>query len=257
MTNRELNYLSEGYILGRKKGGGANIQPLTVTENKEYNAADYGCDGFQPVLVNVPAAVKSITITKNGTYTPPAGYDGYNPVIVKNPYETLYKLEHGGGDDIDTNIPDDEGNDIIINGEQVDNLDALNDLINAATIAGAPVEVAVSDGTNIIKLKLEIVYSVKGDYEYVDPKMTMENMKTGQSYSAPPNFPFYMVLYPNYKAESHIIDRITSSYVSQNMVLRSQSTGNGVQCGESIYYSKVGIDTMNTKKLKYYILGGV
>ena len=35
-------------------GGGANIQPLTVTENKEYNASDYGCDGFEPVVVNVP-----------------------------------------------------------------------------------------------------------------------------------------------------------------------------------------------------------
>lgn len=43
-----------GYLLGLEEGGGANIQPLTVTENKEYNAADYGCDGFQPVLVNVP-----------------------------------------------------------------------------------------------------------------------------------------------------------------------------------------------------------
>ena len=36
-------------------GGGANVQPLTVTQNGTYNAADYGCDGFQPVLVNVPA----------------------------------------------------------------------------------------------------------------------------------------------------------------------------------------------------------
>ena len=66
MTNRELNYLSEGYILGRKKGGSANIQPLTVTENKEYNASDYGCDGFNPVLVNVPASGDSrIEIIKN------------------------------------------------------------------------------------------------------------------------------------------------------------------------------------------------
>ena len=44
-----------GYLLGLGEGGGANIQPLTVTENKEYNASDYGCDGFNPVVVNVPA----------------------------------------------------------------------------------------------------------------------------------------------------------------------------------------------------------
>lgn len=36
-------------------GGGANIQPLTITQNGTYNAADYGCDGFNPVVVNVPA----------------------------------------------------------------------------------------------------------------------------------------------------------------------------------------------------------
>lgn len=32
----------------------AKIQPLSVTENKEYKAADYGLDGFDPVNVNVP-----------------------------------------------------------------------------------------------------------------------------------------------------------------------------------------------------------
>lgn len=33
---------------------GANIIPLTVTANGTYHAADYGCDGFDPVNVNVP-----------------------------------------------------------------------------------------------------------------------------------------------------------------------------------------------------------
>ena len=37
-------------------GGGveASIIPLTVTENGTYTAADYGCDGFDPVNVQVP-----------------------------------------------------------------------------------------------------------------------------------------------------------------------------------------------------------
>ena len=34
-------------------GGGANIQPLTVTQNGQYNAPK-GVDGFNPVIVNVP-----------------------------------------------------------------------------------------------------------------------------------------------------------------------------------------------------------
>ena len=238
-------------------GGGANIQPLTVTENKEYNAADYGCDGFNPVLVNVPAAVKSITITKNGTYTPPAGYDGYNPVIVKNPYETLYKLEHGGGDDIDTKIPDSDGNNIVINGKQIDNLDDLNKLINAAIVAGAPVEVAVSDGTNLIKLKLEIIYTVKGDYEYIDPKFTIENMRNGQSATFPPYLPYYNLFSDTLAVKSGKIDRILSSRAGFNVVFRNTKGGVGLQTSDTISYSKIGITEMDTKKLKYYILGGV
>ena len=38
-------------------GGNANIQSLSVTENKTYRAADYGCDGFDPVYVSVPQTV--------------------------------------------------------------------------------------------------------------------------------------------------------------------------------------------------------
>ena len=51
MTNKELNCLSEGYILGRKKGG--NLRPLKVTENGIYYPVDYGCNGFNQVDVNI------------------------------------------------------------------------------------------------------------------------------------------------------------------------------------------------------------
>ena len=45
-----------GYLLGLGDGGGTSavITPLTVTENGTYTAADYGCDGFDPVNVQVP-----------------------------------------------------------------------------------------------------------------------------------------------------------------------------------------------------------
>lgn len=247
-----------GYLLGLGEGG--NIQPLSVTENGEYNAADYGCDGFDPVLVNVPVpepVIQSKTITKNGTYIAPEGVDGYSPVIVRNPYEDLYKLEHGGGEDIDTKIPDSDGNNIVINGKQVDNLDALNDLINAATIAGAPVEVAVSDGTNIIKLKLELIYTVKNNSEYVDPMMTMENMRNGQSHSIPPSFPYYSFYTSGYSVKSFKISTIATTYASDDLTVVQKSTGYLFSGGDSIYYSKIGITKMNTKKLKYYVLGGV
>ena len=241
------------------KGGGI-ISALSITQNGTYNAADYGCDGFEPVLVNVAVpepVIQSKTITKNGTYTAPEGVDGYSPVIVKNPYEDLYKLEHGGGGKIDPGIDDEEGNPIIINGEEVDNLDALNDLINAATIAGAPVEVAVSDGTNIIKLKLELIYTVKNNSKYVDPMMTMENMRNGQSHSIPPSFPYYNYYTSGYSVKSFKISTITTTYASDDLTVVQKSTGYLFGGGDSIQYSKIGITKMNTKKLKYYILGGV
>ena len=112
-----------GYLLGLGEGGGANIQSLSVTENKEYNAADYGCDGFNPVDVNVPdrydegyqdgydegyadgeaavkAKIQSKTITANGTYTAAAdGLDGFDPVIVNvaDRYDEGYQdgVQHG------------------------------------------------------------------------------------------------------------------------------------------------------------------
>lgn len=43
-----------GYLLGLGQGGDKKIQPLSVTENKEYHASDFGCDGFDPVIGNVP-----------------------------------------------------------------------------------------------------------------------------------------------------------------------------------------------------------
>ena len=104
-------------------GGGANIQPLSVTENKKYNAADYGCDGFNPVDVNVPdrydegykdgykdgyddgyadgeaavkAKIQSKTITKNGTYyASDDGLDGFDPVNVNVNVSGGFKLPEG------------------------------------------------------------------------------------------------------------------------------------------------------------------
>ena len=63
-------------------GGGANIQPLTVTQNGQYNAPK-GVDGFNPITVNVPATTESIIITENGVYTPSEGVEGFSSVTVQ------------------------------------------------------------------------------------------------------------------------------------------------------------------------------
>ena len=96
--------------------GGANIQPLTVTQNGRYDAPA-GADGYNPIDVNVPdrydegykdgydagykdgydegytdgeaavkAKIQSKTITKNGTYyAADDGLDGFDPVNVNVP----------------------------------------------------------------------------------------------------------------------------------------------------------------------------
>lgn len=73
---------------------GITLKPLTVTRNGSYNPADFDADGFSWVNAEIempPAPVlDSIRITENGTYTPPAGVDGYNEITTDiHPTETL------------------------------------------------------------------------------------------------------------------------------------------------------------------------
>ena len=59
-----------------------NILELSVTENGTYFVPE-GYDGYNPVSVEVPAPVlNSLSVTENGTYTPPTGVDGFSSVEV-------------------------------------------------------------------------------------------------------------------------------------------------------------------------------
>lgn len=247
-----------GYLLGLGEGG--NIQPLTITQNGTYNAADYGCDGFEPVVVNVPApepVIQSKTITKNGTYTAPEGVDGYSPVIVKNPYETLYKLEHEGGEDIDTKIPDSDGNNIIINGEEIGEED-MNDLLNAAIFGGGSLDVAVSDGSNLVKMKCELVYSTADGIEYVDMRVTLTNMKTGQTFVSPQSLPFLKWRADQYSYKTgQVVVRSDSMGFSATFTLTTSSVTKDVGDLRIPALSNIGITNFSTRNDKYYILGGV
>lgn len=64
-----------------------NILELSVTENGTYVVPE-GYDGYNPVSVDVPVpqpVLNSLSVTANGTYTPPTGVDGYNEVVVDVP----------------------------------------------------------------------------------------------------------------------------------------------------------------------------
>lgn len=61
------------------------IDELSVTRNGTYTPGS-GVDGFSPVIVDVPQSggvIESKTITENGTYTAGSGVDGFNPVTVQ------------------------------------------------------------------------------------------------------------------------------------------------------------------------------
>ena len=74
-------------------GGSAVIQSLSATENKTYNVPT-GVDGFNPVVVNVPAPVLiEKTITQNGVYDPEDdNADGYSMIDVDVPAVEVIEL---------------------------------------------------------------------------------------------------------------------------------------------------------------------
>ena len=61
-----------------------NILALSVTENGTYVVPE-GYDGYNPVAVSVPTpqpVLNALSVTENGTYVPSAGVDGFNEVTV-------------------------------------------------------------------------------------------------------------------------------------------------------------------------------
>ena len=122
--------------------GGANIQPLTVTQNGRYDAPA-GADGYNPIDVNVPdrydegykdgydagykdgydegytdgeaavkAKIQSKTITKNGTYyAADDGLDGFGPVNVNVPdnYDDGYDKGYEDGWEVSASYYDGSG----------------------------------------------------------------------------------------------------------------------------------------------------
>ena len=83
MTVREM---TDAIRLGGDSGGGSApvLESLEVYGNGEYTP-DAGVDGFDEVVVSVPQhsyVMDILVATANGTYTPGSGYDGFDQVVV-------------------------------------------------------------------------------------------------------------------------------------------------------------------------------
>ena len=61
-----------------------NILELSVTENGTYVVPE-GYDGYNPVSVDIDPVLDQLAVTANGTYTPPTGVDGFDSVEVNVP----------------------------------------------------------------------------------------------------------------------------------------------------------------------------
>lgn len=156
------------------------IKSIDISKNGTYTVAD-DVDGYSPILVNVKPVIRSIKITQNGTYTAPDGVDGYNPVIVNSPYETLYKQEHGITETVATDMTDDEGNDITVDGIPVDDIHTIID--TDMKQGNGDITYAIYDGNQAMSVHAEIVKENVG-VPYKEKhtlRLTVTNLITGQS----------------------------------------------------------------------------
>lgn len=113
-----MNKFEEGLCAGLMlsgKGKSAKLIPIGISENGTYTPpTDY--DGFSSVVVNVQATanIQPLTVVEPATYhAADYGCDGFDPVIVSDKYKKLYEYAVTGGSDNTTddgqNVPNSLG----------------------------------------------------------------------------------------------------------------------------------------------------
>ena len=81
-----------GYLIGKQDGGGgASVEPLTVTENGEYSEEGVA---YSPVTVNVPSGAANF---KTGTFTAGTGVNSVDTGYSGNGYPIMCLVTVEGG----------------------------------------------------------------------------------------------------------------------------------------------------------------
>ena len=133
-------------------GGGANIQPLTVTQNGRYDAPA-GVDGFNPVVVNVPSGGE-----EDGIWSV---LQDRSPLIVITLSPNVLFFVHEMGDVIGASMSEGMHNDT----RYVKNKGYKSVLVGVIRINGSPVYYHILTST--------YGYNATKDYEYVNGALYM------------------------------------------------------------------------------------
>lgn len=161
-----------------------NLTTVSIAENGEYGPPP-GYDGYSKVTVNVPsetATIIPLTVTEPGVYNAADyGCDGFDPVNVSDMYKKLYEQSIGNGED----VTDDNGNNIP-NAVTSDDTDDLNEYYKHVEFGpyGGSVTSQGLDGDTSFKFEMCVAKYIYAGNEirYVTTaKITVTNLLTGQT----------------------------------------------------------------------------
>lgn len=162
-----------------------NLTTVSIAENGEYGPPP-GYDGYSKVTVNVPSETANIiplTVTEPGVYNAADyGCDGFDPVNVSDMYKKLYEQSIGNGED----VTDDNGNNIP-NAVTSDDTDDLNEYYKHVEFGpyGGSVTSQGLDGDCSFKFESYIqkgIYYGGSEVRYsTSAKMTVTNLITGET----------------------------------------------------------------------------
>lgn len=155
-------------------GAAPNLTAISITENGEYGPPT-GYDGYNKVIVNVSSKTANIiplTVIEPGTYNAADyGCDGFDPVNVSDMYKKLYEQATGGGDPIDSGVTDPNGDEVTLDNAIETDWDAITHIeIDAG-------ELTLTVPNTGLQLKFYTVTSNNSKSLYA--KLT--NLKTGES----------------------------------------------------------------------------
>ena len=162
-----------------------NLTTVSIAENGEYGPPS-GYDGYSKVTVSVPSEIANIiplTVTEPGVYNAADyGCDGFDPVNVSDMYKKLYEQSIGNGED----VVDDNGNNIpnAVTSDDADDLNEYYKHVEFGALGGSITSQGL-DGDTSFKFESWVTKTIWGNGETwqwsTSAKITLTNLITGET----------------------------------------------------------------------------